>query len=198
MPRLSVDIDLTYIPVRDRTTSLLAINEILNTIESHVRKVQVQAKTDLKSKEAKLLISIPGATVKLEVNLTNRGVLGQPAVMELCSKAREAFDTFCAIQVVPAGQLFEAKYVQLWQGSIPETFSMYNTFWKMKALPIKLKRASFSLLCSERPAHELLNPNRIDQRSSLINQFTGMADETFTYDDYEETRSRLITTVQMA
>lgn len=25
MPRLSVDIDLTYIPVRDRTTSLLAI-----------------------------------------------------------------------------------------------------------------------------------------------------------------------------
>lgn len=197
MPRLSVDIDLTYIPVRDRTTSLLAINEILNTIESHVRKVQVQAKTDLRSKEAKLLISIPGATVKLEVNLTNRGVLGQPAMMELCSKAREAFDTFCAIQVVPAGQLFGGKICAALARQHPRDLFDVKYLLENDGFTDQIKEGFlFLLLCSERPAHELLNPNRIDQRSSLINQFTGMTDETFTYDDYEETRSRLIATVQ--
>lgn len=34
MPRLSVDIDLTYIPVKDRMASLSAISEILKAIET--------------------------------------------------------------------------------------------------------------------------------------------------------------------
>ena len=68
MPRLSVDVDLTYTPIKDRIISLTAISEILKTIESRLHIVLPQLKTELKEREAKLLVTAPGAGVKLEVN----------------------------------------------------------------------------------------------------------------------------------
>lgn len=197
MPRLSVDIDLTYIPVRDRTTSLSAISEILEAIDVRVQRVQTKAKTVLKQKEGKLLVTAPGATIKLEVNLINRGVLGQPAMMELCPKARETFDAFCAIQVVPAGQLFGGKICAALARQHPRDLFDIKYLLENGGFINQVKEGFLMLLlCSERPTHELLNPNRIDQRTSLNNQFTGMTDETFTYNDYEETCNKLITAIQ--
>src|ERR1700720_1199294 len=38
MPRLSVDIDLTYLPIADRTTSLMEIDAAMRRIAQRVRK----------------------------------------------------------------------------------------------------------------------------------------------------------------
>ena len=48
------------------------------------------------------------------------------------------------------------------------------------------------LLSSNRPINEMLNPNLIDQRQTLIHQFNGMSLEEFTYQDFEKTRHALI------
>lgn len=53
----------------------------------------------------------------------------------------------------------------------------------------------FCLLGSDRPIHESFAPTLIDQRDALANQFTGMTDTSFTYEDFEETRSKLIADV---
>src|SRR5690554_2539197 len=45
MPRLSVDIDLTYLPVQDRTTSLGAIDSTLDAICVDLLKVMPDVKT---------------------------------------------------------------------------------------------------------------------------------------------------------
>jgi hypothetical protein len=37
----------------------------------------------------------------------------------------------------------------------------------------------FSLLCSNRPIYELLNPHYTDQRQTFENQFDGMSDQEF-------------------
>lgn len=64
MPRYSVDIDLTYIPVQDRTASLAAINShLLNLkklIEKSVPDIKVVHKPDL----WKLMCTKDGAIVK--------------------------------------------------------------------------------------------------------------------------------------
>ena len=57
-------------------------------------------------------------------------------------------------------------------------------------------RFIFSLLSSNRPIYELLNPNRTDQRQAFENQFAGMSDQEFSYEDFEETREILIKTIQ--
>jgi hypothetical protein len=38
MPRLSIDVDLTYIPIEDRTTSLQNISEALERAKKHIEK----------------------------------------------------------------------------------------------------------------------------------------------------------------
>ena len=38
----------------------------------------------------------------------------------------------------------------------------------------------------------MLFPNLLDQRSAMANQFDGMSNEPFTYDDFEATRNILI------
>jgi len=50
----------------------------------------------------------------------------------------------------------------------------------------------FCLLGSDRPIYESFAPNLIDQRNALENQFKGMTDIDFTYDEYEVIRSKLI------
>ena len=48
---------------------------------------------------------------------------------------------------------------------------------------------------SNRPIHELLEPNLLDQRVAFENQFEGMSAEVFTYDDFEATRQELINSI---
>lgn len=48
-----------------------------------------------------------------------------------------------------------------------------------------------SLLGNDRPIHELFAPSLIDQRAAMANQFDGMTDIPFTYEEFEQTRSKL-------
>ena len=50
----------------------------------------------------------------------------------------------------------------------------------------------FSLLSSNRPIYELLNPHYTDQRQAFENQFDGMSEQEFSYQEFEETREALI------
>ncbi len=50
----------------------------------------------------------------------------------------------------------------------------------------------FCLLGSDRPIHESFSPNLINQREAMENQFIGMSDITFSYEEFEMTRDNLI------
>ena len=54
----------------------------------------------------------------------------------------------------------------------------------------------FCLLGSDRPIHESFAPSLIDQREAMGNQFVGMTEIPFTYEEFEETRTKLISEVQ--
>jgi len=53
----------------------------------------------------------------------------------------------------------------------------------------------FCLLGSDRPIHESFAPRLIDQREAMANQFEGMTEIPFTYEEFEATRSKLIADV---
>jgi hypothetical protein len=52
-----------------------------------------------------------------------------------------------------------------------------------------------ALLSSNRPLEELLFPNLLDQKTTLTNQFDGMTNEPFSYEDFEKARENLIETI---
>jgi hypothetical protein len=55
------------------------------------------------------------------------------------------------------------------------------------------------LVSSNRPTHEMLDPHLLDQRRAFDNQFEGMSEIEFSYDDYDDyeaIRLQLIETVK--
>ena len=109
MPRLSVDIDLTYIPIEDRETSFTNISVALTNIKSSIEKRLQGSSVEHKAELHKLLISNNDAMIKIEVSQIVRGLLGSVTEKILCEKAQNIFDTFCSINVLSNGQLYGGK-----------------------------------------------------------------------------------------
>jgi hypothetical protein len=76
LPRYSVDIDLTYIPLADRQTSLDDINLHLKSISDKAKKAFKGMHIVPNFSTFKLLCEYRGKQVKIEVNQTKRGVVG--------------------------------------------------------------------------------------------------------------------------
>jgi predicted nucleotidyltransferase component of viral defense system len=88
MPRLSVDIDLTYIPIQERNESISAINDALTRIQSNITALRPTIKVTHKADVCKLMVEEGDVLVKIEVNMIGRGVLRNATKrLPLCNAA---------------------------------------------------------------------------------------------------------------
>lgn len=199
MPRLSVDIDLTYVPIEDRDTSFKNIANSLQEITERINKRVPSAKVEHKINAHKLLVSNHEAFIKVEVNQIVRGVLDEVEEKQLCEKAQNQFDAFCAINIVPHGQLYGGKICAGMDRQHPRDIFEVKHLLASEGFTQKVKEGFlFRLLSSERSVHDVLFPTRLDQRKAMDNQFTGMTAEAFTYEEYEAVRETMIRAVQQS
>jgi predicted nucleotidyltransferase component of viral defense system len=195
LPRYSVDIDLTYIPLAGR-------QESLDDINSHLKSIAEKAKRAFKGlhitpnyNTCKLLCEYQGKQVKIEVNQTKRGIIGgEVLTIPLSEKAQNEFSLYCEAKIVPLTLLYGGKIAAALSRQHPR--DLFDV--KYMEFPISECREGiiFCLLGSDRPIHESFAPNLIDQRDAMENQFTGMTDIPFTYEEFEETRAKLIDDVK--
>jgi predicted nucleotidyltransferase component of viral defense system len=196
MPRLSVDIDLTYIPIESRKVSLENIHQSLENISARLNKVLPEANIHHKQEIGKLLISNHEAEIKLEVNLVGRGILGEAQKKMLSDKTAEEYEAFVSIQVVPFGQLYGGKICAALDRQHPRDLFDIKYLLENEGLSREVMIGFLlALVSNERPMHEVLNPNLLDQTKAMDNQFTGMTYQNFDYDDFEEVRCRLVASV---
>ena len=191
LPRYSVDIDLTYIPLADRQTSLDDVSLHLKSIADKAKKAFKGIHIVPNFSTCKLLCEYHGKQVKIEVNQTKRGVVGGECLsMPLSEKAQNEFSLFCEAKIVPLTQLYGGKIAAALSRQHP------RDLFDVKYMDIPLDECRegliFCLLGSDRPMHESFAPSLIDQREAMENQFAGMTDIPFTYEDFEETRAKLI------
>jgi len=191
MPRYSVDIDLTYIPIQDRKTSLTTINshllELKKMIERSIPGIRVIHKPDV----WKLQCSYEGATVKIEVNGIKRGIIGETIDLMLCKRAQEEFCMSCKARTVSFSQLYGGKITAALSRQHPRDlfdckYMNIGSFNDVK------DGFMFCLLGSDKPIIESLCPNPINQTEALEKQFEGMSDVPFSYTDYENARHALV------
>ncbi len=197
MPRISVDVDLTYLPLENRETSLKNIAAALERIKARVENILPSVKIQHKKNVAKLLFLTKGTEVKLEVNLVGRGALAEPETMTLCKSAQEEFDVFCAIQVAPLGQIYGGKICAALDRQHPRDLFDVKYLLGNEGFTDEIKTGFiFCLLGSDRPLNEVIKPNLQDQKLAMVNQFEGMTSEPFSYEEYEAVREKLIDTIQ--
>ena len=194
LPRYSVDIDLTYIPLAGRNESLEDINLHLRSISEKAKKAFKEMHIVPNYTTCKLLCECWGKQVKVEVNQTKRGLVGGDAALTpLSAKAQEEFGLYCEANIVSLSQLYGGKIAAALSRQHPR--DLFDV--KYMDVPMAHCREGFiyCLLGSDRPVHESFAPRLIDQREAMDNQFEGMTDIPFTYEEFEETRDKLISDV---
>ena len=197
MPRLSVDIDLTYVEIAERNETLEGINAALMRIKERIEGLRPSIRIQHKENICKLQLDERGVMIKIEVNMVGRGLIGEATKAQLCEAAQEQFDAFCAMPIVPLGQLYGGKICAAMDRQHPRDLFDVKLLLENEGFTDDIKRGFiFGLVGSNRPTHEMLNPNLLDQRMAFENQFEGMSAIEFSYDEYEATRLQLIETIQ--
>jgi len=201
MPRLSVDIDLTFVPFSDsRSVDLNKIRQSLENVKSNlkIRFPNIRFEDAKRAaEELKLLCTRDNSTIKIEVNQINRGLIAETCKKLLCSRAEDEFDKFCEIKTVSAGQLWGGKLNAAMERQHPRDIFDIKSILNNIGFTEEIKQGFlFFLLCGKRPIDEILNPHFSDQRIILDSQFSGMTNEEFTYEEFENIRKQLIGIIQ--
>jgi len=199
MPRLSVDIDLAYLPFDDRETALTNISDSLGKIREQLKKsipgITVNNHT-IEGNDVKLLVQSQNAQIKIEVNTITRGHLHPVRLMQVNEKVQERFKKFAAIQVVSEAELYGGKICAALDRQHPRDIFDVHLLFQEAGYDENIKYGFIQALVSHmRTIHEVLQPHLLDQRAAFDKQFQGMSDIAFAYEDFENTRKKLIETV---
>lgn len=201
MPRLSVDIDLTYTHWEDdRNTALEKISDALDRMEKSIKasihEISITRIPHGQGQDVKLNCQTPAAHIKIEVNTTIRGVLFPVRMMQVTEKVQNEFKKFAAINVVSHAELFGGKICAALDRQHPrDLFDVYHLF-NNEGFTTEVKNGLIAFMLSHaRPMHELLSPHFLDQHSAFESQFAGMTVTPFSYETFEATRQQLLETV---
>ena len=107
LPRLSVDIDLVYLPMEDRETTYKNIHNALFRISDKLKKLGLIVHSNAKAEE-KLVCSDGVSEIKIEPNYTLRGFIYEPTIIELCEKAQNLFG-YAQAQIISDAELWGGK-----------------------------------------------------------------------------------------
>lgn len=201
MPRLSVDIDLTYLPFESREQSLKEITQSLLKIKKCLKlsmpNIITSPINQNKNFESKLICVQNHTQVKIEVNTIMRGHILPYRKLPISQQVQSAFNKFASMQVVSKAELFGGKICAALDRQHPrDLFDIYQLL-ENEGFSSDIKIGFLSCLISHnRPINEMLNPNFIDQENVFEDQFSGMTKDPFSYEDYEETRKKLVKVIK--
>jgi predicted nucleotidyltransferase component of viral defense system len=185
MPRLSVDIDLVYLPISDRDEAFQDISANLAIIKDELEKI-LRIKVVL-TDNAKLVCSKGGTIVKVEVNTIIRGSLFDVEEIEVVDAVQDEFGKFAAISVLNKAEIYGGKICAALDRQHPrDIFDVSKILDEGNGdFNEKIKEAfMFYLLSHNRPINEILFSRINDKKADFKNQFEGMAKEKFDYEDF--------------
>ena len=192
MPRLSVDIDLAFLPIKSRDATLKDITESLDRISDNVKRLfsrcQIQ-KLKIKNTDYvyKLIVNSEGSLVKIEPNLILRGSCYPPAYKPLCIKACEIFKMEMEVPVLSFADLYGGKICAALDRQHPRDLFDIKLLSDVGSLNEEICQAFVVYLASHnRPISELLSPNFQDFRQAYENEFKGMSSIEASYQELEK------------
>ncbi|MBM1691148.1 nucleotidyl transferase AbiEii/AbiGii toxin family protein [Sulfitobacter geojensis] len=196
LPRLSVDIDLTYLPIKDRTESLAdisaAMDRLVTSIEKGVKGVKARRIDGGGGGATRVAVRLGSAEIKIETSPVTRGVIHPPKLMTVSDAVQDEFG-FSETQVVSFEDLYGGKLHAALDRQHPRDLFDVKLLYENEGLTDALFRSFLIYVaCSPRPTHELLNPNLADLEKSYAQEFLGMTKDTVSLDALIGARARLI------
>ena len=197
MPRLSVDIDLVYTPIKTRDESLSEIStamaDIGNAITRRLGSAKVHysrmGRTDV---VIKLLVQSERAVVKVELSPVLRGTVFPSTVRRMRPAAEERFG-FVEMSVASFEDLFGGKIVAALDRQHPRDLFDVKLLLENEGITPRLKEAFLIYLLSHnRRFLDILNPSLLDIRKTFATDFSEMTVIPVDLADLERARVELI------
>ncbi len=198
MPRLSVDIDLTYLPVFPRPKSLAAIDKAMQRIAGRVTKgikgAHV-AETRHDGAVTKLVVRDQGVQIKIEVTPVLRGSVYDPELRGVSPAVEEMFG-FAEMQVVSFADLYAGKIVATLDRQHQRDLFDVRDLLANEGINDELRAAFIVYLLSHtRPMFEVLSARPKDIAREFAQNFEGMTAEPVELEDLVTARSALVESI---
>lgn len=197
LPRLSVDIDLTYLPVTGRRTALREIDAAMRRIAGSLAKGLPGARVDqakLKGEDCtyKLFVRADGVQTKIEVTPVLRGCVDDPTTRSVSAHVEDQLG-FAEIQVLGLSDLYAGKMVAALDRQHPRDLFDVRDLLANEGISDELRQTFIVYLVShDRPMVEVLAPTRLDIAAEYARGFAGMTETEIPLDDLLQVRENLI------
>mgnify|MGYP000588910843 CR=1 FL=1 len=195
LPRLSVDIDLVYLPVNERPEALADIDTTMKRIEARVMAAIPNAMISRTVREdtiLRLAVRAERTQVKIEVSPVLRGVVQEP-VLRSVSPAVEDEYGFAEIQLVSFADLYAGKLVAALDRQHPRDLFDVRDLLANEGLTPELREAFLVYLIShDRPMAEVLSCRFKDIAATFADNFEGMTEAPVTLAELEAVREELV------
>jgi predicted nucleotidyltransferase component of viral defense system len=202
MPRVSVDIDLTYLPLKPRTETLAAIDAGLRDLKhemvQRIPNVTVEEQRS-SGQVVRLQVAGPETSIKIEPNLIFRGSVYPPEEKDLCAKAQQHFQASVRVQTLNVADLYGGKLCAALDRQHPR--DLYDIALLLNDLGITpdIRRAFVVYLAGHnRPMSELLQPRLKDVSALYDEQFAGMTDREMSLGELAVVQAELPTLLRHA
>lgn len=199
LPRLSVDIDLTYLNIESREETILNINTALSKISNRLISIglKVSEKTS-KGGLKKLEVSdIENISIKIEPNYLLRGNILPIERMRVVKSVSDKFEMSASMNILNINELYAGKICAGLDRQHPRDLFDIKLLLENEGLNRNLVQTFLVYLISHnRPINEMLNPNFLDIKDTFEKEFIGMTMIPVSLEDLIETRKNLVNNIK--
>jgi len=200
MPRLSIDIDLTYLPIEPRSIFLTNINKALEELAEELKSAEYYVAKRYSQKEKSLIKLIVGndeVEIKIEPNLVLRGTVFSAEERSLSPRVEDEFLQSQKLTLVSLADLYAGKICAALDRQHPRDLFDIKLLFENEGITEQIRQAFVVYLASgPRPMSELLSPNLLDISDIYHKEFLGMTQLAISYEELIGVREKLINTIQ--
>jgi predicted nucleotidyltransferase component of viral defense system len=196
MPRLSVDIDLTYLPLGSYEDAVRGIDAALQRVAERVKagvpRSQVNVQRAREGHAERIHVAADRVGVKIEVTPVLRGVVYEPVMMAVSAEVEETYG-FAEALVVSAADLYAGKLIAALDRQHPRDLFDVQVLFAEDGVSGELRRAFIAyLLSSAKPLNSILSPPRRDLAQKYEREFEGMTAQSVSLESLLATREELV------
>lgn len=191
LPRLSVDIDLVYLPITDRAASLAGVRAGLARVAERLRRT-VGADVVASGNGTSLMVRVHPTSIKIEANPVLRGTVFEPELRGVSEAVEDRYG-YAEMKVVSVPDLYAGKIAAALDRQHPRDLFDIRYLLANEGVTDDIFKAFLVYLISHpRPPHELLAPNLLDLAEPYAGHFAGMTVEAVSLDELAAARATLI------
>ena len=199
MPRLSVDLDLTYIGMEPRTEALDRCRTILDRLAGEIERRIPQSRVERRLNdhdEIRVIVRVGANVVKIESSPVARGVVGPVITRQVQPRVQEAFG-YSEIQCVSTPELYGGKLCAALDRQHPRDLFDVLTLMEREGVTREIFDGFLvALMSSNRPMAEILEPKRKDFSEPFLGEFQGMTDLPVNLESLEQAREELVHSIR--